>query len=114
MVTKPAYDIADLILCCDENPERVHLIGKTLEDAQNIFKLHTAPEIKKFIVNNGLEKLTFINTKRWKNNPNPRTPILVDAYEFETGKISGYIAFFMNKKGEWTIKSFHQSNDCSG
>jgi hypothetical protein len=40
--------------------------------------------------------------------------ILVDAYEFMTGGILGYIAFFKNKKGDWVIKSFHQSKERSG
>jgi hypothetical protein len=40
--------------------------------------------------------------------------IFVDAYEFMTGGILGYIAFFKTKKGEWVIKSFHQSDERSG
>jgi hypothetical protein len=37
--------------------------------------------------------------------------IFVDVYEFMTGGILGYIAFFKNKTGNWVIKSFHQSDE---
>ena len=114
MLDKPTYKLEDFIRCCDENPEKVYMIGNTLKDAQNIFHLHTEPEVLQFIANNGLKENKFINSKSWEKNPDPTVKIFVDAYEFMTGGILGYIAFFKNKKGDWVIKSFHQSDERSG
>jgi hypothetical protein len=114
MSNEPAYDIADFILCCDNNPEKVYMIGNTLKDAQTVFHLHTQPEVLKFIANNGLEKINFINSKPWEKNPDLTVKIYVDAYEFMTGGILGYIAFFKNKMEHWVIKSFHQSDERGG
>jgi hypothetical protein len=114
MPNKPTYSLDDFIACCDKNPEGIHMIGDTIKDAQNIFHLYTKPAVLKFIANNGLEKITFINTKLWEKNPDPAVKIFVDAYEFMTGGILGYIAFFKTKKGEWVIKSFHQSDEHGG
>jgi hypothetical protein len=44
----------------------VYMIGNALVDAQNVFRLHTQPEVLKFIANNGLEKIKFINSKPWE------------------------------------------------
>jgi hypothetical protein len=114
MPNKPAYNLGDFILGCDKNPEGIHMFGDTLKDAQNIFHLNTKSAVLEFIANNGLEDINFINTKLWEKNPDPTVKIFVDAYEFMTGGILGYIAFFKTKKGEWVIKSFHQSNERSG
>jgi hypothetical protein len=114
MPNEPAYDLADFITCCGNNPEMVYMIDNALADAQNIFHLYTQPEVLEFIANNGLEKIIFLNSKPWERNPDPTVKIFVDAYEFMTGGILGYIAFFKNKMGNWVIKSFHQSNERSG
>jgi hypothetical protein len=114
MPNKPTYNLDDFIMSCDNNPERIYMIGNALADAQNVFHLHTQPAVLKFIANNGLEKIKFINSKPWEKNPDPTVKIFVDAYEFMTGGILGYIAFFRNKKGDWVIKSFHQSDERSG
>ena len=64
------------------------------------------------ISNDGLEELTFINTKKWENNPNKIQPILIDAYEFKSMYKLGYIAFmYNNKTNKWNIKSFHLSDN---
>jgi hypothetical protein len=56
----------------------------------------------------------FFITKLWGNNPDPTTKIYVDAYQFMTGDVLGYIAFFKNKNSDWVIKSFHFSNERGG
>jgi hypothetical protein len=114
MPNEPTYSLEDFIVCCDKNPEGIHMIGDTLKDAQNIFHLNTKTAVLEFIANDGLENIIFINTKPWEKNPDPEVKIFVDAYEFMTGGILGYIAFFKTKKGEWAIKSFHQSDERSG
>jgi hypothetical protein len=114
MSNEPTYNLEDFIVCCDKNPEGIHMIGDTLKDAQNIFRLYTKSAVLEFIANDGLENIIFINTKPWEKNPDSTVRIFVDAYEFTTGGILGYIAFFKNKKGEWVIKSFHQSDERSG
>jgi hypothetical protein len=114
MSDKPAYNLTDFIMCCAKKPGEIHVLGQALKDARDIFHLHTEPELVEFIANNGLEDIDFFNSKPWEKNPDPLVKIFVDAYEFLTGGILGYIAFFKNKKGAWVIKSFHQSNERSG
>ncbi|MDR0364992.1 MAG: hypothetical protein LBH92_08270 [Bacteroidales bacterium] len=114
MPDKPAYNLVEFVTCCDKNPEEVYMIGNALRDARNIFHLHTEPDVLKFIANNGLENVSFINSSLWRKNPDPVVEIFIDAYEFMTGGILGYIAFFKNIKGKWVIKSFHQSNERGG
>jgi hypothetical protein len=113
MANQPTYNLTDFITCCNENPEAIHMIGNALKDAQGIFHLHTESDVLEFIANDGLENIKFVNTKPWEKNPDP-TDIFVDAYEFTTCGILGYIAFFKNKKGTWVIKSFHQSDERTG
>ncbi|MCD4762751.1 MAG: hypothetical protein K8R28_01875 [Desulfobacterales bacterium] len=82
------------------------------DDANKIFNLRTKKSLLAFIVNDGLEDLTFINKKKWEQNQNPDNPIEVYAYRFRTRAIVGYIAFMFNSKTEkWLIKSFHQPED---
>lgn len=114
MPNKPTYNLEDFITCCDKNPDGIHLINDTLKDAQNIFHLYTKANVLEFIANDGLEEINFINTKLLEKNPDPTIKIYVDAYEFMTGGILGYIAFFKNKKDKWVIKSFHQSDRRGG
>ena len=46
--------------------------------------LYPKSKLLNFIYNNGLEDLTFINTRDWEKNPNANTKIKVDAYEFRS------------------------------
>ena len=65
-------------------------------------------QIVSFVQNNGLEDLTFKNTKIWENNREKNNPIMVDSYEFVSGNKKGYIAFMYNcSNKKWIIKSFH-------
>jgi hypothetical protein len=114
MPKEPTYSLEDFIAYCDKNPEGIRMIDDALEDARNIFHLNTKSAVLEFIANDGLENIKFINTKLLEKNRDPEVKIFVDAYEFMTGGILGYIAFLKNKKGGWVIKSFHQSDERSG
>lgn len=86
-------------------------INDVLSDANNYFNLKNLNEILEFIENDGLENLKFINTALWKNNK-AAIEIMVDAYEFTTLGLMGYIAFFNSPIAKkWIIKSFHISQN---
>lgn len=103
----PYYAIQDFIDACKDK-RKVYIIRGAQETAGKDFKLKTDEQILAFIVNQGLEKKEFINTKEWENNPNPSKPVMVDAYHFYSGDdLYGYIAFLFNPKtNKWVIKSF--------
>lgn len=104
-----AYDIQHLISAC-ETGSVIFVTKAAQDDASAHFKLRTNSDVYAFIANGGLENLNHINTKEWENNPNPETEIMVDAYDFYSGKKQGYIAFFFNPKTQkWIIKSFKQN-----
>jgi hypothetical protein len=105
-----AYSLDEFIDCCGKNPTKVFPINNVVKDAQNIFHLNTKSELLDFIGNGGLEEIEYLNTKPWENNPDKKSLIYVDAYQFKTMNILGYIAFFSNR-GNWIIKSFHRSNE---
>jgi hypothetical protein len=114
VVAKSTYVLADFITFCRRSPEKVYVFDVALKNAQEIFRLNTELDLLDFIANNGLEEIEPVNTKLWENNPDPTNKIYVDAYQFITGGILGYIAFFKNKNNDWVIKSFHLSNERSG
>jgi len=111
----PYYDYEQFKQACESQQDNVIPWGSVKRDAKDIFKLYTEEELLNFIANGGLEELKFVNTKEWEKNPNKSNKIEVDAYEFKTLGIRGYIAFMFNKiTQKWIIKSFHmsdQSND---
>lgn len=97
--------------CCSYR-DSVILINPVPQTAYRDFNLKNRTEILDFICNGGLEDLDFINTKQWEKNPNPKIPIMVDAYKFRSMHRLGYIAFMFNKKTQkWIIKSLHLSDD---
>ena len=108
----PSYLFSDFKRCCIENPKGVQVLIDPENDAKNFFGLKTKTELKDFIGNDGLEELTFINTREWENNPDKSITIFVDAYEFRSMYKLGYIAFMHSKKtGNWIIKSFKPSEN---
>ena len=113
MPGKKAYEIDEFIECCSKHPEQVVVMGDVLKDAQSIFHLYTKPELLGFIGNGGMEKLEFVNSKPLEKNIFTVAPV-IDAYEFYTRSILGYIAFYKSPNGKWVIKSFHQSENRSG
>jgi len=105
----PNYSFNEFKKACENN--EVIPINTVLSDAEKCFNLKTINEILSFIANDGLENLKFINSTTWKNNKST-VEIIVDAYEFTTADILGYIAFmFSPKTNKWIIKSFHFSEN---
>jgi len=104
----PSYDLSDLINACARNKSGVRAIKGAVISARKDFNLKTEREIVDFIGAGGLQTPKFKNTDTWQNNPDPPPPIImVDAYTFSSGSISGYIAFLFQKKTDkWIIKSF--------
>lgn len=108
----PTYDLNEFLQCCQDEPSRVVLLGSVEKDAEKYFNLKPRSAIIDFIGNGELEDLRFVNTKEWEKNPDKTNVIYVDAYEFRTMAILGYIAFmFSNKSKKWLIKSFHLSEN---
>ena len=106
------YRYADFKEACENDRDNVIPINNVLENARNDFTLNTKSHLLDFIQNDGLENLTFINTKDWENNPNKDIPIMVDAYEFTSMYKLGYIAFMhTDETNKWLIKSFHLSSN---
>ncbi len=88
-----------------------NVLKSAMETAKSDFNLNTQKGVLEFIGNRGLESPCFINSKKWEKNPKPNHPIMVDAYNFYSGFIYGYIAFFyqpVTKK--WIIKSFKKNS----
>ncbi|NOQ45083.1 MAG: hypothetical protein GQ559_00140 [Desulfobulbaceae bacterium] len=95
-----------------ECPGDVIPIGNVMRDAEAIFNLRTKSQLLEFIVNDGLEDLTYINKKPWEKNPDPEHEVIVYAFRFRTNAIPGYIAFmYQNRTDKWLIKSFHMPED---
>jgi len=108
----PEYSFDEFKRCCIENPMDIIPRREAGDLAAAIFGLRTKSELLNFIGNDGLENLTFINTKPWEKNPDPSSTILIDAYEFRSGSKLGYISFMRNQKTKkWIIKSFHLSKN---
>jgi hypothetical protein len=108
----PYYHYEDFKEACGNDMRNVIPINSVLKDAKELFNLFPKSGLLEFIYNDGLEDLTFVNTKKWEKNPNPGSQIYVDAYEFRSLNKLGYIAFMYNSTTKkWIIKSFHLSDN---
>ncbi len=108
----PKHDFGAFLRCCDKEPQNVIILRQPEEDGRSIFRLPTKNRIIQFIGNGGLEQLSFVNTEEWRNNFDKSYPLYVDAYEFRTLSILGYIALIRNERlGTWIVKSFHRSKN---
>lgn len=104
----PFYVYSEFQNACGTDKNDVIPINSVLKDANEHFNLPTRKSLLDFIFNDGLENLTFINTKPWKANPK----ISVDAYDFTSLGILGYIAYmYIEITKKWIIKSFHLSEN---
>ncbi len=104
----PFYIYSEFQNACGTNKNNVIPINDVLKDAKEHFNLPTTQSLLDFIFNDGLENRIFINTKPWEKKPE----ILVDAYDFTTLSILGYIAFMYSETTKnWIIKSFHLSKN---
>jgi len=109
----PENKIEDLIKTCKEVPESVMIRKKAIfceNGASEYFGLNTRSEIKMRIGEGMLENPVHQNTKEldtWNGSgPAP----LVDAYGFHSGKKYGYIAYYINQKNKWEIKSLKKND----
>jgi hypothetical protein len=111
----PGYTYRDFVSACKKGVSDVYVIKGAMKTAKEDFELKTQGDVLKFIAR-GLEKLEWVNTKDWENNPNPTIKILVDAYTFAHGVTRrGYIAFlFNNVTSMWLVKSFRNNEDPGG
>lgn len=110
---RPAYVLTSFTAACAQETA-VWVTRQALEDAAAVFNLHTKAAVLEFISNGGLEAPRHANTAPWQNNPDKSVNIDVDSYDFYSGTVHGYIAFFQNPKTrKWTIKSF-KLNDKPG
>ena len=107
---QPTYIFDDFVADCAKGHPKAIVISKAIKTAPADFNLHTSAKVLEFIGNGGLERPHFINSKIWKNNPEPKIKIMVDAYDFYSGRSNGYIAFFKSKFGIWNIKSFKKNS----
>lgn len=109
---EPTYQLKDLISDCVVGILKAYISKSAMETAKSDFNLNTQKEVLAFIGNGGLESPCLINSKQWENNPNPGNPIMVDAYDFYSGSIYGYIAFFyQTTTKKWIIKSFKKNSE---
>ncbi len=109
---KPSYSISKFKDACKQGRTKVLVMQGAQQAARADFSLNTAKKILNFIAYGGLENLKFIRTKLWGNNPEPKVPVMVDSYEFYSGRRYGYIAFmFTEKTKKWVVKSFKNNNE---
>ena len=104
---KPTYNFSDFKRACGVS-SNIIIFSDAFYFADTHFNLRTKKEIISFIQSNGLENLTFKNTKIWEKNKDKDNPMMVDSYEFVSGAKKGYIAIMYNYNNKkWIIKSFH-------
>ncbi len=100
------YDRDDFVEAC-RNRSAVPWTD-ALRDADKHFGLRTRTALFDFIVNGGLENLTYRNTEPLKTYKGPGAAPMIDAYNFSSGQKKGYIAFYKGFDGIWILKSFHR------
>jgi hypothetical protein len=101
----PKHDYPTFVAAC-RSGKGVVVLGDPARDARQCFGLSTIKKLLEFIGNNGLEKLSFVNSKVWENSKIPGR--IADAYQFYSGETAGYIAFaYCTQTSQWFLKSFH-------
>lgn len=69
---QPTYIFDDFVADCAKGHPKAIVISKAIKTAPADFNLHTSAKVLEFIGNGGLERPHFINSKIWKNNPEPK------------------------------------------
>jgi hypothetical protein len=94
------------IEACRGTPSIVRVLPECKFRAWN-FGSHD--DLIRFIGNDGLERLLYLNTADWKNGPQNVVPALtVDSFEFYSGPRAGYLAFVWQRNTKfWLLKSLH-------
>jgi len=105
----PEKCLALFIKACGEAGE-VIVVTEAMDTARDDFGLATKKDLLEFITNNGLQVPRPINRAPLKNNPDPNNPMLVDAYDFRSGKKFGYMAIYRGPTGKWILKSFKKND----
>lgn len=81
---------------------------KARADASEHFDLYTETELLEFIAEGRLENVEHENTSTLDNCHPKDTGKTFDAYNFTIGPNKhGYIAFYINFRDKWEVKSFH-------
>lgn len=106
------YLLGDLINACLRGTSSATVSYKAMESARSDFNINTQDALLNFIGSGGMESPDFIISKKWENNPDKETIIMIDSYNFYTGFLYGYMAFFFQPKTDkWRIKSFKKNNN---
>lgn len=88
------------------------VFSEARHDARIAFNLMSSAAILSWIYNGGLERPTLANCAPWENNRNPELPILVDSYNFYSGRSYGYIAFmYQPVTRKWLLKSLKKNTN---
>ena len=104
----PSYNFLEFQADCADS-SKIHVWPSASEDADKYFGLGTKEEICDFIIDNDeTDFFQFINSALLDKKPKGQiNDAMVDAYSFEHGTKSGYLAFYRGQTGKWIIKSFH-------
>ncbi len=103
----PVYELKVFLEACASG-SNVHVIEAAWQTARTHLGLQTKKDVLAFIAT-GLEDLTFVDNKVWRNNPDPSKPIGCDNYEFYSGTTRGYLSFFRFHTGTWAVKSLKRN-----
>jgi hypothetical protein len=110
-----AYQFNEFVAACATTTIWVHVTGGALETASAYFNLMTALAVQEFIGNGGLEHVAYIRTAPFENWRGPPPAPLVDSYRFQSGPSKrGYLAFFVNHKNQYVIKSLKKDDRFGG
>lgn len=105
---QPTYNLQDFLNDCKNHKEKVLILRKPFEDAQNL-NLETHEAIKNFLGNLNVSDFEFVNSIQLRNgNYHPK----VDAYHIKYSIVTtAYIAFYIAQAGDkWVVKSFHRDD----
>lgn len=102
----PHHDCSAFIQAC-ALPGAVYMTKVAREDAKSHFAFQTQLEVLDFIAHGGLQEPVFDNSTPLSKGPAQDIGRLVDAYTFSYGKKTVYLAFYLNFKNIWIVKSFH-------
>jgi hypothetical protein len=105
-----AHSLDEFVRDCAQRPETVQVWSDVIGDADRCFGLSTRDAIVKFVAAGGLEKPRLLESKLLEKAL-PRAQIMVDSYEFRTGCLCGYVAYYRAQAtGTWVVKSFKHSH----
>ncbi len=109
--SKKAYNLNNFIKDCINNPEKVIVDLRAIENAEKLpLNLHGEREIINFLSQQELTSFKYVNTKKYRKGLNGEKPP-VDSYKIKQYGWDLYVAFcFMKINTGWYIKSFHSDD----